>query len=157
MESQTSLSGASGQNKFKIHIRNEAGEDVRFQQKQEGSDTDWKTGPVVDVPNRAMASVDYVDKDNTGKLTFEVVGKDNGKSFMLNGQKEFVVDEKNLNQAGQYVVVHKAGQDWKKYLNEMTTSTTGGISGGMTSSSSESASGMTTLGGSNSSLSLIHI
>ena len=138
----------TSQKKFKIHVRNEAGEDIRFQQKQDGSVSG--SGPIVDVPKGVLASVDYVDKDDTGKLTFEAVSKKNTTtSYLLNGQKEFVVDEKNLSNAGEYVVVHKEGADWKTYLKEMNVSSTGTttVGGNITTNTTTIGGGNTVLGG----------
>ena len=150
LESPATGNEVTSQKKFKIHVRNEAGEDIRFQQKPDGSVSG--TGPVVEVPKGVVASVDYVDKDDTGKLTFVAVSKkDTATSYLLNGQKEFIVDEMNLSKTGQYVVVHKEGADWETYLREMT----GGSSSSTTSTSlggGNATSMSTTLGGNSTSL-----
>ena len=157
LESSATGNEVTSLKKFKIHVRNEAGEDVRFQQKQDGSVSG--SGPVVEVPKGVLASVDYVDKDDTGKLTFVAVSKkDTATSYLLNGQKEFIVDETNLSKAGQYVVVHKKGADWETYLKEMTgggsssssSSTTLGGGSSTTTLGGNSSTGSTTLGGGSS-------
>lgn len=104
------------QNTFQIHVRNDVDQSIKFRE------TAPAIGPVVVVPKDVTAKVDYIDKDRTGKLTFEAVGEDsNGveNKFLLNGRPEFVVDEQFLSPEGEFVVVHRTGHSWEEILQEM--------------------------------------
>lgn len=114
----TGSTTAGGQQKtFKIHVRNDVDQNIQFRE------TAPAVGPVVEVPKDVTAGVDYVDRDQMGKLVFEAVGKnkETGKEikFLLNGQPNFVVDEQNLSSTGEFVVVHKQGDEWEKTLASM--------------------------------------
>ena len=104
-------------NTFQIHVRNDVDQSIKFRE------TAPAIGPVVVVPKDVTAKVDYIDKDRTGKLTFEAVGEDSVSGletkFLLNGLPEFVVDEQYLSPEGEFVVVHRNGHGWEEILQEM--------------------------------------
>ena len=126
----TVIGGTQGS--FKIHIANDADQAIIFRQSAPA------IGPVVDVPKDVTATVDYVDKDKLGQLTFEAVGQDSKTGaeikYMLNDKWVFTVDEQNVPIEGEFVVVHREGQEWELLLKKMKDKKMGGsiITGGST-------------------------
>ena len=128
-QTDSSISENNQQKTFKIHVRNDVDQNIKFRE------TAPVIGPVVEVPKDVTAKVDYVDKDKAGKLTFEAVGEKDGEEikFLLNGEPTFIVDEQNLSDNGEFVVVHKKDQEWKQTLADMKKKATS-MSGGSISS-----------------------